>query len=118
MVERKPLTWSCGDLVKRWGHPPALDRRTRALDAIRLGQGAPSALDVIFSSGEGRRADVIVTDTGSYSDLVFGLAHLLDREYRPAAEAVTPRSSPIGCGASGRSGQRAEPAPRRRRGGA
>jgi TnpA family transposase len=42
------------------------------------------ALDVIFSSGEGRRADVIVTDTGSYSDLVFGLAHLLDREYRPA----------------------------------
>ncbi|MER5322936.1 Tn3 family transposase [Streptosporangium roseum] len=42
------------------------------------------ALDVIFGSGEGRRADVIVTDTGSYSDLVFGLAHLLDKEYRPA----------------------------------
>ena len=34
--------------------------------------------------GQGRRADVIVTDTGSYSDLVFGLAHLTDREYRPA----------------------------------
>jgi len=28
------------------------------------------ALDVVFGSGEGRRADVIVTDTGSYSDLV------------------------------------------------
>ncbi|MGH3550298.1 MAG: Tn3 family transposase [Pseudonocardiaceae bacterium] len=42
------------------------------------------ALDVVFGSGEGRRADVIVTDTGSYSDLVFGLAHLTDREYRPA----------------------------------
>jgi TnpA family transposase len=42
------------------------------------------ALDVIFSSGEGRRADMIVTDTGSYSDLVFGLAHLLGRQYRPA----------------------------------
>jgi len=27
---------------------------------------------------------VIVTDTGSYSDLVFGLAHLLDKQYRPA----------------------------------
>src|SRR5256885_8912825 len=25
-----------------------------------------------------------VTDTGSYSDLVFGLAHLLGKEYRPA----------------------------------
>ena len=37
------------------------------------------ALDVIFGSGEGRRADVIVTDTGSYSDLVFGLAQLLDK---------------------------------------
>ncbi len=42
------------------------------------------ALDVIFGSGEGRRADVIVTDTGSYSDLVFGLTHLLGKEYRPA----------------------------------
>ena len=42
------------------------------------------ALDVVFSSGQARRADVIVTDTGSYSDLVFGLAHLTDREYRPA----------------------------------
>ncbi|NRQ30607.1 Tn3 family transposase [Nonomuraea sp. NN258] len=41
------------------------------------------ALDVIFGSGEDRRADVIVTDTGYYSDLVFGLAHLLDEEYRP-----------------------------------
>lgn len=42
------------------------------------------ALDVVFASGQARRADVIVTDTGSYSDLVFGLAHLTDREYRPA----------------------------------
>jgi TnpA family transposase len=42
------------------------------------------ALDVVFASGEGRRADVIVTDTGSYSDLVFGLAHFLGKEYRPA----------------------------------
>ncbi|MGH3722370.1 MAG: Tn3 family transposase [Pseudonocardiaceae bacterium] len=42
------------------------------------------ALDVVFASGQARRADVIVTDTGSYSDLVFGLTHLTDREYRPA----------------------------------
>jgi TnpA family transposase len=38
----------------------------------------------VFGSGEGRRADVTATDTGSYSDLVFRLAHLLDKEYRPA----------------------------------
>ena len=38
------------------------------------------ALDVVFASGEGRRADVIVTDTGSYSDLVFGLAHFLGKD--------------------------------------
>lgn len=42
------------------------------------------ALDVVFASGEGRHADVIITDTGSYSDLAFGLAHLTDKEYRPA----------------------------------
>jgi TnpA family transposase len=42
------------------------------------------ALDVVFASGEGRRADVIVTDTGSYSDLVFGLTHLTDKAYQPA----------------------------------
>ncbi|WP_169789097.1 Tn3 family transposase [Nonomuraea candida] len=42
------------------------------------------ALAVIFGSGEGRRTDAITTDTGSYRDPVFGLAHLLDEEYRPA----------------------------------
>lgn len=32
----------------------------------------------------GQRPDIIVADTGSYSDLVFGLVQLLDMEYRPA----------------------------------
>ena len=32
----------------------------------------------------GGRADAIVDDTGFYSDPVFGLAHLLGKEYRPA----------------------------------
>ena len=27
--------------------------------------------------------EVIITDTGSYSDIVFGLLHLLGRQYRP-----------------------------------
>ncbi len=41
-------------------------------------------IDVIFSQDGGQRPDIIVSDTGSYSDLVFGLTQLLDIEYRPA----------------------------------
>jgi TnpA family transposase len=41
-------------------------------------------VDLIFTQDAGRRPDVIVTDTGSYSDVVFGLVHLLGMEYRPA----------------------------------
>jgi TnpA family transposase len=41
-------------------------------------------IDVIFSQDGGQRPDIIVADTGSYSDLVFGLVQLLDMEYRPA----------------------------------
>jgi TnpA family transposase len=41
-------------------------------------------IDVAFSQDQGQRPDIIVADTGSYSDLVFGLSHLLGREYRPA----------------------------------
>jgi TnpA family transposase len=40
-------------------------------------------IDVIFSQDGGQRPDIIVADTGSYSDLVFGLVQLLDMEYRP-----------------------------------
>ncbi len=41
-------------------------------------------IDVAFSQDQGQRPEIIVADTGSYSDLVFGLSHLLGREYRPA----------------------------------
>jgi TnpA family transposase len=41
-------------------------------------------IDVVFSQDGGQRPDIIVADTGSYSDLVFGLTQLLDIEYRPA----------------------------------
>jgi TnpA family transposase len=41
-------------------------------------------IDVAFSQDHGQRPDIIVADTGSYSDLVFGLCQLLGREYRPA----------------------------------
>ncbi len=41
-------------------------------------------IDVAFSQDQGHRPDVIVADTGSYSDLGFGLCHLLGTEYRPA----------------------------------
>lgn len=41
-------------------------------------------IDVVYSQDGGQRPDVIVSDAGAYSDLVFGLVHLLDMEYRPA----------------------------------
>jgi TnpA family transposase len=41
-------------------------------------------LDVVFAQDGGRRPEVIVADAGSYSDMVFGLVHLLGMEYRPA----------------------------------
>ncbi len=41
-------------------------------------------IDVIFAQEGGRRPEIIVADTGSYSDVVFGLVHLLGMEYRPA----------------------------------
>jgi TnpA family transposase len=41
-------------------------------------------VDVLFSQDGGRRPEVVVADTGSYSDLVFGLVHLLGMAYRPA----------------------------------
>ena len=40
-------------------------------------------IDLIYSQDSGRRPEVIVTDTGSYSDIVFGLLHLLGFDYRP-----------------------------------
>jgi TnpA family transposase len=41
-------------------------------------------IDVVFSQDGWQRPDIIVADTGSYSDLVFGLVQLLGMEYRPA----------------------------------
>ena len=41
-------------------------------------------IDLIYRQDGGRRPEVIVTDTGSYSDIVFGLMRLLGFDYRPA----------------------------------
>ena len=55
--------------------------------AAKVVSGTPGEslhmIDVIFSQDGGQRPDIIVADTGTYSDLVFGLAQLLDIEYRP-----------------------------------
>jgi TnpA family transposase len=40
-------------------------------------------IDLIYSQDAGQRPEVIVTDTGSYSDIAFGLITLLDFDYRP-----------------------------------
>jgi hypothetical protein len=44
---------------------------------------SPHLIDVLYAQDGGQRPDIIVTDTGSYSDLVFGLVHLLGTQYRP-----------------------------------
>jgi TnpA family transposase len=41
-------------------------------------------IDVVYSQNGGQHPDVIISDASWYSDLVFGLVHLLDMEYRPA----------------------------------
>ncbi|MDQ2897459.1 MAG: Tn3 family transposase, partial [Actinomycetota bacterium] len=49
--------------------------------------GAPGdslhLIDLIYRQEGGRRPEVIVSDTGSYSDIVFGLMRLLGFDYRP-----------------------------------
>ena len=40
-------------------------------------------IDLIYRQEGGRRPEVIITDTGSYSDIVFGLLRLLGFDYRP-----------------------------------
>jgi TnpA family transposase len=40
-------------------------------------------IDLIYRQDGGRRPEVIITDTGSYSDIVFGLLRLLGFDYRP-----------------------------------
>jgi len=42
-----------------------------------------NVIDLIYRQEGGRRPEVIVTDTGSYSDIVFGLLQLLGFDYRP-----------------------------------
>lgn len=42
------------------------------------------AIDLFFNAGAASLPDVLITDTGSYSDLVFGIAQLLCVDYRPA----------------------------------
>ena len=42
-------------------------------------------IDVVHNQDGGQRPDIIVTDTASYSDLVFGPLHLLGYSYRPAS---------------------------------
>jgi TnpA family transposase len=40
-------------------------------------------IDLIYRQDAGRRPEVIIGDTGSYSDMVFGLLRLLGFDYRP-----------------------------------
>ena len=55
--------------------------------ASRVVAGTPRdtlhLLDVLYNQDGGLAPDIIVTDEGSYSDLIFGLVHLLGRQYQP-----------------------------------
>ena len=42
------------------------------------------AIDLFFNSAGASLPEVVITDTGSYSDLDFGIAQLLGVDYRPA----------------------------------
>lgn len=48
-------------------------------------------IDVAFRRDGGPRPEALVTDTGSYSDVVFGLVHLLGMQYRPALADIPDR---------------------------
>ena len=55
--------------------------------AGRVVSGAPRdslhALDVAFSLDHGQRPDILISDTGAYSDMMFGLCRPLGIDYRP-----------------------------------
>jgi TnpA family transposase len=55
--------------------------------AGKVVSGAPRdslhALDVAFSLDHGQRPDILISDTGAYSDMMFGLCQPLGIDYRP-----------------------------------
>ena len=55
--------------------------------AAKVVSGTPrdslNFIDVVQLQQGGRRPEAIITDTGSYSDIVFGLVHLIGKRYRP-----------------------------------
>jgi TnpA family transposase len=55
--------------------------------AAKVFSGTPrdsiNMIDVVMSQHGGRIPEVIITDAGSYSDIVFGILHLLGKQYRP-----------------------------------
>ncbi|TGD89058.1 Tn3 family transposase [Mycobacterium sp. TJFP1] len=55
--------------------------------AAKVVSGTPrdslNFIDVVQLQQGGKAPDEIVTDTGSYSDIVFGLMHLIGKRYRP-----------------------------------
>jgi TnpA family transposase len=60
--------------------------------AAKVVSGTPRdslhVIDLIYRQDGGRRPEVIITDTGSYSDIVFGLLRLLGFDHRPQLAAL------------------------------
>jgi hypothetical protein len=61
------------------------DQRAQIAGMVLAGTPRDSMhmIDLLYSQDGGAKPEVVITDTGSYSDIVFGLVHLLGREYRP-----------------------------------
>jgi TnpA family transposase len=55
--------------------------------AAKVVSGTPrdslNFIDVVQLQQGGKRPEALITDTGSYSDIVFGLVHLIGKRYRP-----------------------------------
>jgi hypothetical protein len=54
------------------------------------------AVDLIYRQEAGPRPEVVISDAGPYSDILFGILNLLDIEYRPEPADL----SDSGCGTS------------------
>jgi len=65
-----------------WADPRAQLLSGPAWETAR-GPPCTHVIDLIYRQDGGRRPEVIVTDTGSYSDMVWGLLRLLGFDYRP-----------------------------------
>lgn len=75
-ARRKGITWLNAVTDQRVGIAGRVYSGTPR-DSLHL-------IDLVYNPDSAKRPEVLITDTGSYSDVVYGLASLLGFDYRPA----------------------------------